>query len=165
MSRSQILAATGLMVAAITLAGCGSDDEAASPASPSTPTAQSDTASPSAAGPTARIDASGTDLGTILVDGDGMTLYMFTNDTQGEPSVCEGDCLAAWPAFEGTPAAGDGVEEDLLGSIDRSDGTPQATYDGWPLYYYVKDQAPGDTTGQGVGGVWFVLAPDGTVVK
>lgn len=103
-----------------------------------------------------------TDLGTILVDGEGMTLYMFTNDTQdsGE-SVCEGDCLVAWPPLEGEPTAGEGVDESLLGTIERSDGSTQASYNGWPLYYWAQDTAPGDVTGQGVNDVWYVLDPAG----
>ncbi|WP_341359392.1 hypothetical protein V5H98_16930 [Georgenia sp. M64] len=102
------------------------------------------------------------DLGTILVDGEGMTLYMFTNDTQdsGE-SVCEGDCLVAWPPLEGEPTAGEGVDDSLLGTIERSDGSTQASYNGWPLYYWAQDTAPGDVTGQGVGDVWYVLDPAG----
>lgn len=103
-----------------------------------------------------------TDLGTILVDGEGMALYMFTNDTQdsGE-SVCEGDCLVAWPPLEGEPTAGEGVDESLLGTIERSDGSTQASYNGWPLYYWAQDTAPGDVTGQGVNDVWYVLDPAG----
>ena len=102
-----------------------------------------------------------TDLGTILVDGEGMTLYMFTNDTQdsGE-SVCEGDCLVAWPPL-GEATAGEGVDEALLGTIERSDGSTQASYNGWPLYYWAQDTAPGDVTGQGVNDVWYVLDPAG----
>lgn len=105
------------------------------------------------------------DLGTFLVDSAGMTLYFFTPDGPGM-SVCEGDCLANWPAFgiaEGQGfAPGDGVE-GVLGAFTRSDGTLQVTYDGRPLYYWVADQAAGDTTGQGVGGVWFVALTDGSV--
>ena len=101
-----------------------------------------------------------TDLGQILVDGRGMTLYMFTKDSPGT-STCEGDCLVAWPPLKGEPTAGQGVDESLLGTTERSDGTVQATYNDWPLYYWQNDTAPGDTTGQNVNGVWFVLGPDG----
>jgi predicted lipoprotein with Yx(FWY)xxD motif len=101
-----------------------------------------------------------TDLGKILVDGKGMTLYMFTKDSPGT-STCEGDCLVAWPPLKGTPTAGQGVDKSLLGTTERSDGTVQATYNDWPLYYWQNDTAPGDTTGQNVNEVWFVLGPDG----
>ncbi len=101
-----------------------------------------------------------TDLGQILVDGRGMTLYLFTNDSPGV-STCEGDCLVAWPPLTGKPTAGAGVDQALLGSIERSDGTVQATYHDWPLYYWQGDTAPGDTNGQDVNGIWFVLGADG----
>ena len=101
------------------------------------------------------------DLGTILVDGAGMTLYMFVPDNAG-PSTCEGDCLANWPSLTGPATAGEGVDAALLGTATRpDDSTEQVTYNGWPLYYYGQDSAPGDANGQGVGDVWYVLDPAG----
>ncbi|WP_220490939.1 hypothetical protein [Tessaracoccus sp. MC1627] len=105
-----------------------------------------------------------TPLGTILVDGAGMTLYMFTNDTPNM-SACEGQCLENWPPLLGEPTEGAGVDDSKLGTMTRSDGEVQATYNGWPLYYWVGDTAPGDTTGQNVQGVWFVLDRDGEPVR
>ena len=88
------------------------------------------------------------DLGTILVDGEGLTLYLFMPDAQG-PSTCEGDCLAAWPALVGPATAGEGVDESLLATATRADdGSEQVTYNGWPLYYFAQDSAPGDVNGQ-----------------
>ena len=105
------------------------------------------------------------DLGTILVDGEGMTLYLFTKDTQGDgKSTCEGPCLEAWPPLVGEPTAGTGADPAKLGSIVRTDGTTQATYNGWPLYYWVEDTAPGDTKGQAVNDVWWVLDPAGDAI-
>lgn len=105
-------------------------------------------------------------LGEILVDGNGMTLYLFTRDSQGaDASVCEGECLVNWPPLLGEPTAGEGADDSKLGSFTRADGSVQATYNGWPLYYWVQDSAPGDTTGQGVQGVWFVLDRDGDAVE
>lgn len=105
------------------------------------------------------------DLGEILVDGDGMTLYLFTNDTRSSgASTCEGQCLVNWPPLLGEPTAGDGVDDSKLGSFTKPDGTVQATYNGWPLYYWIQDTEPGQTTGQGVQGVWFVLDRDGEAV-
>ncbi len=105
-------------------------------------------------------------LGSILVDGKGMTLYMYTKDTQGsKASVCSGGCLAAWPALSGAPTKGAGVDDTKLGSFTRADGTVQATYNGWPLYYFAKDTKPGDVAGQNVGSVWYVLDHDGNPVK
>jgi predicted lipoprotein with Yx(FWY)xxD motif len=104
------------------------------------------------------------ELGTILVDGEGRTLYVFTPDAQG-PSTCEADCLAAWPALAGPAAAGEGADAALLGTATRADdGTEQVTYNGWPLYYFAQDAAAGDVNGQGVGDVWFVLDPAGEPV-
>ena len=107
------------------------------------------------------------DFGPILVDSAGMSLYLFTKDTQNSgASTCTGDCLVKWPALvtDGDPVAGEGVDESLLGTITRDDGTTQVTYNGWPLYYYAEDTAPGDTTGQGVGDVWFLVTPEGEAV-
>jgi predicted lipoprotein with Yx(FWY)xxD motif len=107
------------------------------------------------------------DFGPILVDGEGMSLYLFTKDTQNSgTSTCVDDCLAKWPALltDGDPVAGEGVDETLLGTITRDDSTTQVTYNGWPLYYYAEDTAPGDTNGQAVGDVWFLVTPAGEAV-
>ena len=103
-------------------------------------------------------------LGSILVDGKGMTLYMFAKDS-ANTSVCTGACLVAWPPLLGKPTPGAGVDDSKLGSFTRSDGTTQATYKGWPLYYWKDDQKPGDVLGQNVSGVWFVLDRDGDPIK
>ena len=101
-------------------------------------------------------------LGEYLVDEEGMTLYLFTNDTPGV-SNCEGQCLVNWPPLlveEGTKVEIDGMDEEgVLGTITRSDGTMQVTYKDMPLYYWVNDTEPGQTTGHGVGDVWFVVEP------
>jgi predicted lipoprotein with Yx(FWY)xxD motif len=101
-----------------------------------------------------------TDLGEYLVDGKGMTLYYFTKDSVGKSNASDA-IIAIWPIFY---AANVVVPSNLnapdFGTITRSDGKMQTTYKGWPLYYYIKDQAPGDTIGQGVNNVWFVVNPD-----
>jgi predicted lipoprotein with Yx(FWY)xxD motif len=101
-------------------------------------------------------------LGTFLVDGKGMTLYLFTKDTPGK-SNCSGDCLVKWPPLVATDVkqvkVGTGVDASKLGLADILDGKKIVTYNGMPLYYWVKDVKPGDTTGQNVGNVWFVVAP------
>jgi predicted lipoprotein with Yx(FWY)xxD motif len=101
-------------------------------------------------------------LGTFLVDGKGMTLYLYTKDTPGV-SNCSAGCLAKWPAFEAENVSqvkvGPGVDASKLGLADLSNGKKIVTYNGMPLYYWVNDMKPGDTTGQNVGGVWFVVAP------
>ena len=103
------------------------------------------------------------DLGEILVGPDGRTLYMFDRDTRGEgASACSGGCLEAWPPLtvDGEPAAGGGVTAELT-TFEREGGETQVAAGGWPLYYYADDEEPGDTNGQGAGGVWWVLGPDG----
>jgi len=107
------------------------------------------------------------DFGPILVDGQGMSLYLFTNDTQDSgTSTCVDDCAAEWPPLttDGDPVAGEGVDAALLGTITRDDGSTQVTYNGWPLYYFADDAAAGDTNGQGVGDVWFLVTPAGEAV-
>ena len=105
------------------------------------------------------------DLGQILTDGDGVTIYYFANDTEGV-SNCEGDCLSNWPpvTVQGAPSAGDGVDAEL-GTINRTDGAIQLTVNGFPAYYFAGDAAAGDTNGQSVGGVWFVFGPDGEPIE
>ena len=105
-------------------------------------------------------------LGVHLVDGGGLTLYLFDNDQPGV-SNCTGDCLANWPPLTvgDEPTSGDGVDDGLVGTIEREDdGSTQVTYDGMPLYFWAGDAAPGDVNGQGVNDVWWVVAPDGSAI-
>lgn len=98
------------------------------------------------------------ELGHVLTDADGMTLYVFTNDEQGV-SNCAGDCAENWPPLtvegEDVPVAPLAVPGEF-GTFERDDGSMQVTYNGWPLYGWARDEAPGDTTGQGVGDAWWV---------
>lgn len=101
------------------------------------------------------------DFGQILTGANGMTLYTFSNDEAGS-SVCVGGCAAAWPPL--TVAADEAIvaPEELAGelaTIEREDGSLQVSYNGAPLYYWVLDVIPGDTTGHTVGDVWFVAQP------
>lgn len=149
----------------------------AAPAAPATTAAQSSSAPapasssapasmPAADAATLALGTADTSLGSVLVDGKGMTLYMFTKDTQGSnASACTGQCLAAWPPLFGKPTAGKGSDDSKLGSFALPDGSTQATYNGWPLYYWKGDAKAGDTAGQKVGGVWFVLDRDGNPIK
>ena len=107
-------------------------------------------------------------FGQALVDGEGRSLYLFTNDTQNSgTSACTGDCLVEWPPLlsDGEPAAGEGVDAAMLGTITLPDGTTQVTYNGWPLYYFADDTAAGDALGQGLGGVWFLVSPTGEMIE
>ena len=112
----------------------------------------------------ATVAVADSELGELLVDGEGLTLYAFLPDEQST-STCYDSCAANWPPLTGAAEAGPGVDEALLATVDRDDGTAQATYDGWPLYYFAGDSAPGDTNGQGVGDNWYVIAPDGEIVS
>jgi predicted lipoprotein with Yx(FWY)xxD motif len=110
-------------------------------------------------------------LGTVLVAGNGFTLYMFVPDKRSGVSTCYNACATAWPPLllSGTdaPVYGPGVNPSLLGTTKRTDGTVQVTYNGWPLYLWVTDAEPGQATGQAInnnGGLWYVLNPAGKVI-
>ena len=107
--------------------------------------------------------------GSYLVDAEGKALYLFMADTDGT-STCNGDCAGAWPPLttEGEPTAGDGAEASMLGTTEREDGTMQVTYNGQPLYYFVRDESAGDTNGQaveGFGAEWYLVSPSGEQVE
>jgi len=118
-----------------------------------------------AGGSTTTVDIGKSPLGRILVDSKGVTLYDFPPD-KGTSSVCYGACAALWPPLvtKSKPIAGPGVRASLLGTTKRKDGKLEVTYNGHPLYYFVTDRKPGQTTGQGLnqfGGPWWVLSPAG----
>jgi predicted lipoprotein with Yx(FWY)xxD motif len=156
----------------VAVAGCSSAEPAAEPAAGPGSAASSSAASPSPSAASPSSSAAGdlavaeTSLGKILVDSKGLTVYYFTKDTADSgKSVCSGDCLVAWPSVEAssdTPS-GEGITAKL-GTITRDDGSKQVTVEGLPVYLFQKDKAPGDVTGQGVGKVWYVVAPDGKMI-
>ena len=170
------LAALALFALATAASACGDSDDNSSaattppasaavtnaPTATAVTNAPTETAAPAAG--EATVMTAESDLGTILVDGDGKTLYMFMPDNQG-PSTCTGGCLDAWPALVGPAVAGEGADGSLFGTAARpDDGAEQVTYNGWPLYYFAQDAAPGDINGQGASDVWFVVDPTGTPV-
>jgi predicted lipoprotein with Yx(FWY)xxD motif len=150
-----------LLAVAMVATACAADEEPAAAPTTTTSGVPDTTAAPAPSGTDVTVASS--DLGEILVDGDGNTLYLFMPDAQGE-STCYDQCEAAWPPLTGEVSAGDGVDEALLGSAPRTDGSTQVTYNGWPLYYFAADGAPGDTNGQGVNDVWFVVDGAGEAV-
>jgi len=104
-------------------------------------------------------------FGTMLVDANGKTLYIFLKDTQGaNASACSALCADNWPALTAA-SAGEGVDASLLGSFQRADGSTQVTFNGWPLYYFAGDRNPGDTNGQGLSGNWYVVSPAGEAIR
>ena len=135
------------------------------PAAAPTPSATPTTA-PVSRGTAVVVATSG--LGQILVDGRGLTLYLFEADkTAG--STCYSSCATNWPPLltQGTPVAGMGAVQSLLGTSTRRDGSIQVTYNNRPLYYFVADKKPGDLRGQGIdafGGGWYVLSPSGVKI-
>ena len=120
-----------------------------------------------AAGGAATVEVASTDLGDVLVDGEGMTLYLFMNDEQGGESTCYDDCEANWPPLvtEGDVMAGEELDQAMFSTVAREDGSQQVAYNGWPLYYFAGDSAAGDVNGQGVGDVWFAVTPSGEAVS
>jgi predicted lipoprotein with Yx(FWY)xxD motif len=158
--------AVAIATAALLAAACGSSASPAASASPSPSPAASPSQSPVATGTTIAVATSR--LGQILVDGKGITLYLFVADT-GTTSTCYTSCATIWPPVltTGAPQAGAGADAMLLGTTTRTDGKVEVTYAGHPLYYFVQDKAAGDTTGQGVngfGGLWWVVSPSGAAI-
>jgi len=160
-----ILIATLVLV----IAACGGDDEPGAgdttvPAGDTTTTAGDTTTT---GGDDAEamdgVHATETDLGTILVDADGFTLYVFTVDTDGESS-CYDVCADFWPPVPGDSAISSDLDASIFGTTTRTDGSEQLTVNGEPLYRYTPDANPGDTAGQGVDGVWFVVDSAGEMI-
>ena len=146
------------LAAGLLLTGCGGGETAT--AEPLASSSSAEATAPAAAPAVAAADS---DLGDIVVDADGRTLYVFDEDDPGSgASVCSGECAATWPAAEAAADAptADGVDGEL-GTLEREDGSLQLTLDGRPLYLFSGDGSPGDVTGQGVDGTWFVAGPDG----
>jgi predicted lipoprotein with Yx(FWY)xxD motif len=161
-SRSIFLLADAALVllATFLLAGCGSGGGSA----------RADAATPKRVnGQPATIGvANNRRLGKILVDSRGRTLYLFKHS--GTRGACTGKCASVWPPLRssGKPVVRGGAKASLVGTIARSDGRPQATYNGHPLYRFVKDTKSGDTKGEGLtafGGTWFAVSPAGSEVK
>jgi predicted lipoprotein with Yx(FWY)xxD motif len=163
--------ACALAAAAFALLGaaaCGDSDsdgdsgsqygETSAPTATASPTEEA-TAETAASLATATDD----DHGEFLVDNDGFALYLFTSDS-ADTTTCYDACAKAWPPLltdTADVAAGGAVDASLIGTIERTDGTMQVTYNHWPLYYYADDDEPGETDGQGVQDVWYLVAPNG----
>jgi predicted lipoprotein with Yx(FWY)xxD motif len=128
-------------------------------------TAAGESASPAATSSTAKVELINTKLGKVLGDGRGRTLYLFEKD-KGSKSACTGACAQAWPPLTttGKPTAGQGVSASKLGTTRRANGVEQVTYNGHPLYGFVKDTGPRQTHGEGLkafGAEWHALSAAG----
>jgi predicted lipoprotein with Yx(FWY)xxD motif len=143
------------------LAACGESGATGSEKTTTDPPTTSSSA-PATSGETVQVASLGGK--DVLTDGAGRALYLFTKDTDGT-STCVDDCLAKWPALAGPATAGDQVDDGKLGTTTRPEGTVQVTYAGKPLYYFAMDKAPGDTKGQSVNQVWYLVNADGEAVK
>jgi predicted lipoprotein with Yx(FWY)xxD motif len=160
-----LAAAAAVPLAALAVGGCGNSSNSNSNTTSSTTPAAAP--KPTSA-QTATVDVANGSLGNTLVDSQGRTLYLFQAD-KGTKSACTGACAAAWPPLRasGKPTAGSGATASMVGTATRTDGQPQVTYNGHPLYTFVKDQAAGDVNGQGVnafGGLWYVVSPSGSQI-
>ena len=167
--RRPLVALVALAAAGAIAAGCGSNNPSSgssgggaygSPGTTSAGTGQSGVAT---------VKTASSKVGTILVDANGRTLYLFEKD-QPNQSACAGACASAWPIdhTSAAPKAAGQVKASLLGTIKRSDGTTQVTYNQQPLYYYAGDTAAGQLNGQGLnafGGGWDVLSPSGNKIE
>jgi predicted lipoprotein with Yx(FWY)xxD motif len=156
--RRLVLGSLALMAAGVIAAGCASSKGAT----------RGGTASTMQAAPAA-IGTANSKVGMILVGRNGRSLYLFEKD-KPDMSACSGACAAAWPVAHsnGQPKAGSGVNASMLGTMKRTDGTTQATYNKHPLYYFSGDTSAGQVHGQNVsafGAKWFAMTPSGNAAK
>jgi len=170
-------AAIAVLALAIIAAGCGSSYSSNSNSSTSASSGggayggggSSTTSTTASSGGAAAVVsvANNPKLGKILVDSKGMTLYYFEKDKKGgTSSTCSGACASVWPPVttSGTPKGTNGAQASKLGTIKRSDGSSEVTYNGWPLYTYASDTKPGDAKGNDLkqfGASWYALTPAG----
>jgi predicted lipoprotein with Yx(FWY)xxD motif len=157
-----------IAVVAVAIAGKGGSTATSNSTSPHGYGSAPAPAEPAAASGVARIATAEHGLGTMLVDAEGRTLYLWKADA-GAASTCSGACGQDWPpvATSAAPRAGHGAQPALLGTTKRSDGTWQVTYAGHPLYRFAGDRRPGQTNGQGstaFGAPWLVVAPGGAAI-
>jgi predicted lipoprotein with Yx(FWY)xxD motif len=159
--------------ALVAMTACG--DSTTTPSAGSSPSSSSSsgTSSPSAsttvAAPTGpvTVKVTTTALGAVLTDDKGMALYKFDKDVGSTLACLTEPCATRWPSLLtlGPPKPGAGADDGKLGTVKRPDGLEQVTYNKLPLYYYFQDKAPGETKGQGVGGIWWLVSADGKEIK
>jgi predicted lipoprotein with Yx(FWY)xxD motif len=154
--RKLLIAGTALVATAALLGACGGSDddkETTRRSAPSTSAASTGAAT---------VKTAETSIGTVLVDAEGKTLYLYAND-QGTTSAVPSAVLAAWPPLvaSGTPVAGDGVDGSKLETVQQPDGQTYVIYNGHPLYTFTGDASAGQTNGHKLGNVWYALTPAG----
>jgi predicted lipoprotein with Yx(FWY)xxD motif len=164
----------GVLALAVALTACGgSPGTSASSSSATSPSPAASSPAASSPAPASSAPAAAYDLetatssaGQVVVAANGMTVYFFTKDVKDSgKSACTGGCAASWPAVTTTSAtpAVEGVG-GTIGTIPTADGKMQITINGMPIYFYSQDKAAGDVKGQGVGGVWYLVSPSGSMV-
>ena len=159
----------GAVGAALLVAACSSGgSSSAAPAGSSAGAAPASSAAASGASGATVIKTAAASGGTFLTDGSGRAVYLWAKDSSGASS-CEGACAGAWPPVTttGSPTASGSAKASDLGTITRSDGSKQVTYDGHPLYYFSGDSGPGMASGQGsdgFGAKWWLVSPAGSDV-
>ena len=169
MNKARLLSMVGVAgAAAALLAACSSGTAASSGGGSSSNSAPAPTTASAPSSSSSDLSTAQTSLGTVVVDSKGRTVYLFTVDTNNPPkSNCETGCDSVWPPVlapaSGTPTLS-GVDSSKVGTVTRSDGSKQLTLNGWPLYEYEGDSAPGDVKGENVQGSWFAVSPQGTKV-
>jgi predicted lipoprotein with Yx(FWY)xxD motif len=155
---------TALVAALVLVAGCSSDSSDSSATTTSSVVSQNSvmaTSTTTSAPAKAEVNVATNSLGQILTDSTGMTLYLFANDTAGA-STCVDACATAWPPLTATTVSvGADLTEANFSLIARPDGTQQLAVGGHPLYRFAGDTKAGETTGQGLNGVWYVAGADG----
>jgi predicted lipoprotein with Yx(FWY)xxD motif len=151
-----LIGGTALVATAALLGACGGSDDNKETTRRSAP---STTAAATGA---ATVKTAETGIGTVLVDAEGKTLYLYAND-QGTTSAVPSAVLAAWPPLvaSGTPVAGDGVDGSKLETVQQPDGQTYVVYNGHPLYTFTGDASAGQTNGHKLGNVWYALTPAG----
>ncbi len=155
-SMTLLAGAAALVVTALAIVGCGGSNDTATPTT--------------ASGSSATIGiANEGDLGKVLVDSQGRTLYLFQKDS-GTTSECTGACAVNWPPLmvSGKPTEGSGIDASMVGTTNRPNGNLQVTYNGHPLYLFKGDKQAGDTNGEGLnafGGSWYALSSAGDQVS
>ena len=163
---TRLLALLCVLLLGAGLAACGDDDDSTSAGASSTTTSTTEAPTSSTTTATssgAAVAVADTGLGKVLVDGKGMTLYLFEPDTAAA-SACTDTCAQTWPPLTGTATAGDGVDASKLGSAPRDGGAQQVTYNGHRLYTFSGDTKPGDTKGNEIGDKWYAVTPAGEAV-
>ncbi|NUP73942.1 MAG: hypothetical protein HOQ07_04735 [Sinomonas sp.] len=164
--RAALLFAALSAASTLALAGCGGGSGSSSTSSSAPAAASSSSSSPSSSEEAETLKTSTVGGHTIVVDGDGHTVYFYTRDNAGTTtSACTGGCVALWPAVTSAGAPKTEGVTGKIGSIKTAEGKQQITINGMPIYYYAKDTAPGQVNGQGVAGVWYVVGADGSMVQ